>query len=118
MHARCTPKEFNELSESTLPTDGEITGISVESRWPQCANTGCLCFAYEFSRRLGKNLCEELLDYIWSADEGSRLSLQCNRGGFTMQVTGPVRKTSKRELSLDELRAIGKRLRSNEVDNS
>ena len=73
-----------------------------ESRWPNCPDIADLCPVYKMAKTLGVDVQDILISFIGSAEEGSRLTLQKNQTGFTIQVTGAVKRTSKEEADLDQ----------------
>ena len=65
-----------------------------ESNWPSCPYTGQDCIFQNLSQLLGANILGSLLSFILTTGEGTRLTLQRNKEGFTLQVTGPLQKTA------------------------
>ena len=53
----------------------------------------------------GMNILEIIIAFATDGEEGSRLTLQKNRDGFTVQVTGAVHKTKQEQL--DPQRLVG-----------
>ena len=45
---------------------------------------------------------EALMTFIWSGEPDSRLTLQGNRDGITLQVTKAVVRSVKREMGMDK----------------
>ena len=66
-----------------------ITG----SNWPHCVLSDGNCIGFDLVSLLGPNVNQVLMEYIWNSAEGSRLTLQKNRQGFTVQVTGEVHRS-------------------------
>ena len=89
---------------------GEHIGSAKAAPWPFCNDIGGTCLAYEMGRALGGSIEATLLDFVVTAQEGSRLTLQKNKDGFTAQVTGAVEKKSGDAVSLSEVRALRRRL--------
>lgn len=61
--------------------------------WPHCELLGGDCIGSDLVSMLGPGVNQVLMEFIWSSAEGSRLSLQKNRQGFTVQVTGAVHRS-------------------------
>ena len=78
--------------------------------WPHCASIGGTCLAYEMGQAVGEVVESALLTFMVSADDGSRLTLQKNRDGFTVQVTGAVGRATGGTFGLPEVQALRKRL--------
>jgi hypothetical protein len=78
--------------------------------WPHCDNVGGICLGYDLSRRAGRLTFQELLSFIWTAEEGARLTLQKNRDGFSLQVTGGIHRPPIDEMDLAFLRDVRKTL--------
>ncbi len=72
--------------------------------WPYCVVTEGTCLAYQMGQTMGASLLEELVSFVLNAQEGSRLILQKNRDGCTLQATGPVNRSVKQNLELSRLR--------------
>ena len=83
-----------------------------ESRWPNCPDIADLCPIYKMAKTLGVDVQDILISFIGSAGDGSRMTLQKNQTGFTIQVTGPVKRTSEEAADLDQdgLNTRGKKL--------
>ena len=59
----------------------------------------------------GQDVLDTLMAFIRGGEDGSRLTLQRNRDGFTVQVTGAVQKGySGNEVDIAGLRALRTRL--------
>ena len=79
----------------------------IKSSWPQCDTAGGNCIGYGLADQLGPNINRELMDFIWKGEDGSRLSLQKNRQGFTLQVTGKVhRSEGESEVTLEQFKRL------------
>ena len=81
-------------------------GRPKEPEWPECAQLGSVCLLIPMAESLGDNIRDSLITFILNAEEGSRLSLQRNREGFTLQITGPVVRTSKGSGDLSRLKEL------------
>ncbi len=77
--------------------------------WPECKYVGGPCLAYELSGSVGADLFSGLVAFIADSEPGARLTLQRNQSGFTLQVTGAVRRGEPRLLSPGEMSALGAR---------
>lgn len=60
----------------------------------------------ELAQLFGTNILEIIIAFAVDGEEGSRLTLQKNRDGFTVQVTGAVHKTTQEQLDPHRLVAI------------
>lgn len=78
-------REPNALSES-LPLDVDVLKL--------------------LAQLFGMNILEIIIAFATDGEEGSRLTLQKNRDGFTVQVTGTVHKTKQEQLDSHRLVAI------------
>ena len=78
-----------------MTTEGHPTKPPEGAQTSLCAYIGSSCLLSDMGRLLGANIRDSLMDFIFSSEEGSRLSLQKTRDGFTVQVTGPVQRTSR-----------------------
>ena len=85
---------------------------SSESQWPNCPNIADVCPVYNMAKALGTDVQNILINFISEAEDGSRLTLQKNQTGFTIQVTGAVKRGSENGKTLDiaSLRSIGHKL--------
>ena len=72
----------------------------------RCHHLDEMCILFDLSDSLGANIRDTLLGFVSDSEEGSRLTLQRNRNGFTVQVTGPVQRTSKGMSALAQLREL------------
>ncbi len=88
----------------------DTTNIKEKAVWPYCDNVGGICLGYDLSRRAGRLTFKELLAFIWTAEEGARLTLQKNRDGFSFQVTGGIHRPPIDEMDLAFLRDVKKTL--------
>lgn len=86
------------------PTD-DYESQGSETTWPVCPYTEQDCIFCNMAQLLGGNILDSLLRFILTADKGARLTLQRNGDGFTLQVTGPVQRTSDKTLTPPDLRA-------------
>ena len=86
-----------------MTTGNHLDKPTTQNSWPHCPHLNDICFLYDMSNSLGTNILDTLLRFIDDAEEGSRLTLQRNRDGFTAQVTGPVQRTSKDAATLERL---------------
>ena len=85
----------------------------IKSSWPRCDAVGGNCIGYVLADQLGANINRELMDFIWKGEDGSRLSLQKNRQGFTLQVTGKVhRSEGESEVTLEQFKRLKRHLDS------
>ena len=93
----------------TGPRGPRETDGQVQSPWPECPPVGGTCPVYEMGQHLGQSVLSTLSAFIVGADEGARLTLQKNRQGFTIQVTGSVIRAeehSTRSFGLMEARGL------------
>ena len=51
---------------------------SVEKIWPHCPELEGNCILFDLSRVLGADLLNELLQFVWEAQEGAKLTMQRN----------------------------------------
>ena len=86
-----------------MTTGNHLDQPATQNSWPHCPHLGDLCLLFDMSNSLGTNIRDTLLGFIGDAEEGSRLTLQRSRDGFTAQVTGPVQRTSKDPATLERL---------------
>lgn len=77
-----------------------------ETAWPYCDVMDGNCLGYDMSQRTGRLTFQELLAFIWSAEEGARLTLQKNRDGFSLQVTGAIHRPPVEDTDLAFLRDV------------
>ena len=89
-----------------MATEDDYGNESGGSAWPICVYTEQVCIFYNMARLLGGNILDTLLRFIWTAERGSRLTLQRKKDGFTLQVTGPVEVTYEELLHPSRLRSI------------
>ena len=89
-----------------MTTGNHLDEPTTQNSWPHCPHLGDLCLLFDMSNSLGTNIRDILLGFIGDAEEGSRLTLQRNRDGFTAQVTGPVQRTSRDTVTLERLQAL------------
>lgn len=66
-----------------------------------CSLPGRDCIVVQLAEVLGANILESIVDFSLTAFPGSRLTLQRNRGEFTLQVTGPIQRSAKRPVESD-----------------
>ena len=85
------------------------------NEWPYCDQIEGVCPLYEMSQKTGASILDALMSFIWSAEPGSRVTLQKNRDELTLQVTGAVQRSGGEALDLEQLRTIGKGLGSSKV---
>ncbi len=83
------------------------------NEWPNCDQIEGVCPLYEMSQKTGVSILDALMTFIWSAEPGSRLTLQANRDELTLQVTGAVQRSGGDALDLERLRNIGSRFNPN-----
>ena len=81
-----------------------------EATWPDCSAVQGVCLAYDMGRFLGRGVLSGLLDFIFGAKDGARLSLQRNRSGFTLQVTEAMQRADDEPVALADVRALRLRL--------
>lgn len=62
------------------------------SEWPYCPALDATCLVVDCVGAMGQGIVETMLTFIKGAEDGSRLTLQKNRDGFTAQVTKAVQK--------------------------
>ena len=89
------------MSPGTAP-DGRPKGLD----WPECAHLGNVCLLIPMGESIGDNIRDSLIAFILNGEKGSRLTLQRNQEGFTLQVTGPVVRTSKPSGDLARLKEL------------
>ena len=70
------------------------------------------CLAYDSSQRLGLEIYEALMTFIWRAEAGSRLTLQKNKDEFTLQITGAVYRSGGTLVNVNDLRQLRHKLDS------
>ncbi len=92
------------------PKEGAVVEGASTATWPYCAAIAGPCLVYQVSQHIGDSIRSALVNYIFTADEGSRLILQKNRDGFTVQVTGAVQRAGAEPFGLAEARAIQRQL--------
>jgi hypothetical protein len=90
------------LSTSTDQSQ-PATEDSKSATWPACGPIGGTCFIYDMGELAGGDVLNVLLRYVCSAEDGSRLTLQKNRDGFSAQVTGAVHRPDKGGVDLQSL---------------
>ena len=78
------------------------------NEWPNCDQIEGVCPLYELSLKTGVSIFDALMDFIWSGEPRSRLTLQANRDDLTLQVTGAVQRSNGEVLDLVQLQNIGK----------
>ncbi len=88
----------------------DTANIKEKAEWPYCDIVGGNCLGYDMSQRTGRITFDELLAFIWTAEEGARLTLQKNRDGFSLQVTGAVHRPPVEDTDLAFLRDVRKTL--------
>lgn len=81
-----------------------------ERPWPHCEAIGGRCLAYDVGCLLGLGIATAVSDFILTAQEGARLTLQRNQEGFTLQVTGAVQKGAGDGLDLAKVKELRRRL--------
>lgn len=74
--------------------------------WPHCHALGGTCPVYLVGSYLGDTARLSVLRFILGAEEGARLTLQKNRVGFTVQVTGAVQRSEGETFGLAEARVL------------
>ena len=70
-----------------------------ESEWPKCPVVGGNCVEYDLATLLGQSVNVILQEFIWNRAEGSRLTLQRNKQGFSVQVTGEVHRSEDQNIT-------------------
>ncbi len=83
--------------------------MALEREWPYCAAIAGDCLAYETGQQLGRGVYEMLAHFILGAEPGSRLTLQRNQDGFSVQITGSVYRAGRGTVELADLRAMSKK---------
>ena len=73
--------------------------------WPYCEVLDGDCLVAETGRFLGGDVLVRLLEFAWTAEVGSRLTLQRNPDGYSVQVTGAVHRAGSVP-GLEDLRAL------------
>lgn len=77
-----------------------------DEKWPYCDDLKGVCFTYRMAQFMGADLLDDMMVFIWNAQEGSRLTLHKNRNEFTLQITGPVKRAAKQPLELSSARKL------------
>lgn len=93
----------------TLPESGNL-GSPGEPSWPNCESGAGLCPFYVMSQRLGGNTQEMLMRFIWTGEAGSRITIQKNVDGFTLQITSGVHRSDNSTLDLLRLQSLNREL--------
>ena len=83
-----------------------------ELQWPNCPDLFGDCLVYGSTQRLGLEIYEALMAFIWSAEAGSRLTLQKNKDEFTLQITGAVYRSGDTLMDVNDLRQLRHKLDS------
>ncbi len=83
-----------------------------ELQWPNCPALRGNCPVYDSTRRLGLEIYEALMTFIWRAEAGSRLTLQKNKDEFTLQITGAVYRSGGTTVNVNDLRQLRLKLDS------
>ncbi len=79
--------------------------------WPQCPYLDSTCLVTDMAVAMGQNIMEAFMTFIRFSEEGSRLILQKNPDGFTVQVTRAVQKTGNdRSIDLAGIQSIRRKL--------
>ena len=78
--------------------------------WPHCEAIGEMCLVYQVGRFLGPEIATAVSDFILTAQDGARLTLQRNHEGFTLQVTGAVQRGAGEAFGLAEVKELHRRL--------
>ena len=79
--------------------------------WPYCPALDANCLVADCVETMGQDVLDTLMAFIRGGEDGSRLTLQRNRDGLTVQVTGAVKKGSTgAEVDIAGLRALRTRL--------
>ena len=89
--------------------DAEVAKAET-TQWPYCAPLCGICLVHEAVEFLGNNKYESLMTFTLEAKPGSRLILQKNRDGFSVQVTGSVEREDKASPDLSQLRTLRQKL--------
>lgn len=75
-------------ASATVP---DIVPRSLGKPYPSiCLDPETNCLVLSCVKAMGQDIFCGLLTFIQTGDDGSRLTLQKNRQGFTLQVTGAV----------------------------
>jgi len=77
-----------------------------QAGWPYCPVLRGDCIVFDSPRLLGLDIYEALITFVLSAEAGSRLTLQKNKNGFTLQVTGAVYRSNERPSSASDLKLL------------
>ena len=96
-----------------MSTKNHMAKPKPETDSPHCSPIGEICMLLDLNESLGTNIRDTLLNFLTGSQEGSRLTLQRNRVGFTAQVTGPVERTSRDGSTLQILQEVGDKLPKN-----
>ena len=83
-----------------------------ELQWPHCPALYGNCLVYDSTQRLGLEIYEALMTFIWSAEAGSRLTLQKNKDEFTLQITGAVYRSGGTLVNMNDLKQLRHKLDS------
>ena len=82
------------ISEVHLESNNEhAESTSNFAAWPNCVLAGGNCIGFDLMSRLGLKVNQVLMEFVWNSRDGSRLTIQKSRQGFTVQVTGEVHRS-------------------------
>ncbi len=84
----------------------ENAGARSTKPWPYCENAGGNCPSFDMGHALGRRILATFVAFVASAEPGSRLTLQRNRRGFSLQVTGAVQKSNDGDADLVDLHEL------------
>ena len=92
-----------------MATPSEVLGEQKQSSSQLSVDVDIL---NELSQLFGTNILEMIIAFATDGEEGSRLTLQKNRDGFTVQVTGAVHKSDREQPDPQRIVAIQEMLSS------
>ena len=94
-----------------MPASATVPESPRRPESPICLAPNANCLLLNCVRTMGQGILYKLMTFIQAGEDGSRLTLQKNRQGFTLQVTGAVQEghTSGHD-DVTDLRALQERL--------
>ena len=96
-------------ASATVP---DIVPRSLGKSYPSiCLDPNANCLLLSCVNTMGQGILYKLLAFIQAGEDGSRLTLQKNRQGFTLQITGAVQVGhASGRVDPTDLRALQERL--------
>jgi hypothetical protein len=88
------------------------TGNSAQggTEWPNCGFIDSICTAYQLADTIGPDIFQTIMSFALSARDGSRLTLQRNRNGFSAQVVGPVKRGALAPVDLESMKLLSREI--------